>query len=285
MTSPNRLLAATDLSARSDRAVERAVSLAGETGSALTVLHVVDEDLPSRIAERLREAAEQSIGDHLQSLPAGIAGGIEVAVRFGRSYEAIIRGSEDLDATLVVLGRHHEDVLRDLFLGSTPERVIRRGNRPVLLVKDRAAGPYRRVMVGLDFSVYSRRAIEFALRLVPRGEFSCVHAYDVPFRGFLYSGTTRREVTQKHEAEMKRMLEHELATFMRTIQAEMPPITRIMREGSVREVVREEVERRKPDLLVIGTHGRTGAAHALLGSVAEDLLGDPPCDVLAVKAW
>jgi len=40
-----------------------------------------------------------------------------------------------------------------------------------------------------------------------------------------------------------------------------------------------------PDLLVVGTHGRTGVAHALLGSVAERLLRRPQCDVLAVRAW
>ena len=41
----------------------------------------------------------------------------------------------------------------------------------------------------------------------------------------------------------------------------------------------------KDDDLVVGTHGRTGVARALLGSIAEDLLSNPPCDVLAVKAW
>jgi nucleotide-binding universal stress UspA family protein len=39
------------------------------------------------------------------------------------------------------------------------------------------------------------------------------------------------------------------------------------------------------DLLVAGTHGRTGVAHALLGSVAEDLLLQAHCDVLIAKAW
>ena len=58
-----------------------------------------------------------------------------------------------------------------------------------------------------------------------------------------------------------------------------------MEEGAVREVIGRQVSRLNPDLLVIGTHGRTGVAHAFLGSVAEDLLKNPPCDVLVVKAW
>ena len=52
----------------------------------------------------------------------------------------------------------------------------------------------------------------------------------------------------------------------------------------MRQVIDQEFARINPDLLVIGTHGRTGITHAFLGSVAEDLLCHPPADVLAVKA-
>ena len=62
---------------------------------------------------------------------------------------------------------------------------------PVLLVKDRPDNPYQRIMVGVDFSVYSRGAVEFAIGFVPSGEFHLVHAYDVPFKGFLYDRDTR----------------------------------------------------------------------------------------------
>ena len=51
------------------------------------------------------------------------------------------------------------------------------------------------------------------------------------------------------------------------------------------DTITRAVERFAPDLLVVGTHGRTGVAHALLGSVAGTLLADPPVDVLAVRAW
>jgi nucleotide-binding universal stress UspA family protein len=58
-----------------------------------------------------------------------------------------------------------------------------------------------------------------------------------------------------------------------------------MGRGRAPEVIRAEVERLRPDLLIVGTHGRTGVPHAIIGSVAEDLLSAPPCDVMAVKAW
>jgi nucleotide-binding universal stress UspA family protein len=138
---------------------------------------------------------------------------------------------------------------------------------------------------GIDFSVYSRRAVEFAVKFVPNGEVHLVHAYDVPFKGFLYGHDTRREVSKQHRMQFEQMIDEEMATFLATFETKSPKIERVMQQGTVRQVINRQVSRLKPDLLVIGTHGRTGVAHAFLGSVAEDLLRQPPCDVLAVKAW
>jgi len=58
-----------------------------------------------------------------------------------------------------------------------------------------------------------------------------------------------------------------------------------MQDGMVQEVIHRQVSRLKPGLIVIGTHARTAVAQAFLGSVAEDQLSKPPCDVLGVKDW
>ena len=140
-------------------------------------------------------------------------------------------------------------------------------------------------MIGVDFSICSRSALEFAVKVAPAGTFHLVHAFDVPFSGFLGSRDTRVEVRQQHERRLRRMIEQEMEAFLTSQVAEAVTLERILREGTVRDVIHHQVGQLQPDLLVVGTHGRTGIAHAILGSVAEDLLRDPPCDVLAVKAW
>ncbi len=280
-----RLLVATDLSARSDRAVERAVALAEEHDAKLTIAHVVDEDLPEALAHNHQTAAELAIQQHLNSLTAGKGPSVSVDVSFGRAYVDILAISEKIDAEMIVVGVHREDAFKDMFRGTTVERIIRASGVPVLLVKDRVGSPYRRIVVGVDFSVYSRRAVEFAVTFAPGAEFHLVHAYDVPFKGFLYGHDTRRQVSKQHEAEFEQMIEEEMATFLAGLETKAPKLERVMQMGAVQEVVDRQIGRLKPDLLVIGTHGRTGVAHAFLGSVAEDLLREPPCDVLAVKAW
>lgn len=279
------ILVATDLSARSDRALERAVRLASDHGAGLSVVHVVDDDLPASVADAQEKAAQLAIQGHIETLTAGKGPHVSIRVVFGKAYVEIIELSERTDAEMIVLGVHREDAFKDMFRGTTAERVIRAGNVPVLLVKERASGPYRRIMVGVDFSVYSRRAVEFSAKFAPTGRFHLVHAYDVPFKGFLYGQGTRGEVSKQHQAQFQKMIDEEMAMFLANLETKAPKLERTMKEGTAREVIVQQVRRQKPDLLVIGTHGRTGVAHAFLGSVAEDLLRAPPCDVLAVKAW
>lgn len=280
-----RLLIATDLSARSDCALERAVSLARDHDAELVVVHVIDDALPAHMADAHERAARQVIHEHIAGLPAGKVPRISIEVNFGRAYIDILEMSEKTKAEMIVLGMHREDEFKDMFRGTTVERVIRASNIPTLLVKDQATGPYCRIIVGVDFSVYSRRAIEFAVNFVPGGEFHLVHAYDVPFKGFLFGHHARRAVSHQHQAQFQQMIDEEMALFLASVDAKAPKLERVMQEGMVRDVIHRQIERLRSDLLVVGTHGRTGVAHAILGSVAEDLLRSPPCDVLAVKAW
>lgn len=280
-----RLLMATDLSARSDRALDRALDLARTLNAALTVVHIVDDDLPASLADAQKAAAETALRDHIARIGPDDDDRISIEVKFGKAYVEIIELTERIGADLVVVGMHRNNAVGDMFRGTTVERIIRASTVPVLLVRDRADNAYDNVMVGVDFSVYSRRAVEFAVRLVPSGQFNLVHAYDVPFKGFLFGQDARREISKQHEEQFRTMIDDEMGAFLGSVEAKPAKLERIMQIGTVQEVIHDQTNRLKPDLLVIGTHGRTGVAHAFLGSIAEDLLRDPPCDVLAVKAW
>jgi len=141
------------------------------------------------------------------------------------------------------------------------------------------------VLVGIDFSIYSRRAVEFALKFVPAGEIFLLHAYDVPFKGFLTGQSIRDDVKQKHQKKMDAMLDQEMQAFLQSLPSPRTNVKRIMAEGTVGAVIYSQTKKIHPNLIIVGTHGRTGVAHALLGSVAENLLSEAPCDMLAVKAW
>lgn len=275
-----RILAATDLTARSERALGRAMRLRNQFDAQLTVLHVVEEELPERIAKRRAADARKLIATQLRNLaPAADLEATTVEIAFGTDYAAIIRRANELDAELTVLGIHRESPWRDLFLGSTIERVLRRGDTPILTVKDEPLSDYRRVLVAVDFSAYSRLALEFAARLVPDGEFLVLHAYDLPFADFLPAVQTR------HVDLLESEIREQMAALLRSLPAGRSKVTSEVRLGEAVPVVEAATAEFRPDLLVVGTHGRTGVAHAILGSIAGKLLRRPRCDVLAVRAW
>lgn len=276
-----KMLMATDLSARSDRALERAVQISEARGAALTVVHVLDEGLRPAAADAERAAAQKAIHDHVAALP--VASGLRVAVEVvqGKKDAAVLGMAAKTGADLVVLGVHREDAIKDMFRGKTVERVIRTAEVPVLVVRDRPTGPYKRAMVAVDFSIFAKRAVEIAAAFVEGGAFHLIHAYHIPFKGL---ADNRKTAGLQQDKQFREVAAVEMAAFLAGLDVTGVEFDQILRQGLVRQVIDEEFARLKPDLLVIGTHGRTGITHAFLGSVAEDFLCHPPCDVLAVKA-
>lgn len=273
---------ASDLSSRCDRAMQRAVRLAQETGAELEVLTVVDEtsfEATTRQSETVAaEALSQQVAHAAPSLP------IEVSRRVivGLDFEDIIKRSEEFDADLIVLGTHRHQS-RQLFQGTTAERVIRYGLRPVLVVSRSSSGPYRRVIVATDLSAHGVAAIEAAARLATGGTVWLLHVVHRPFIAFL-GKRDQDELRNAQQARASAELDRVIERLKHDLDERAPKFEIVLTEGDVLETVHAEINRLDPDLLAIGTHGRSGIAHAVIGSVAEQLLADCPIDVLTVKA-
>jgi nucleotide-binding universal stress UspA family protein len=280
------LLVATDLSARSERALERALALAREVGAALVVVHVVDDDLPPALADAHAEAARRTLTERCDALAAAERPQVEVTIEVlrGRPHSEIRAAATRHGAELIVVGEHRGESWRDMFRGTTAERVVRTCAVPVLLVREPVTAPYRRVLAAVDFSVFARRAVECALRLLPDADIELIHAFSIPFGGFLEGEDTRDQMVAEIDARFRKLLDEEMAGFLARLDDASRHLHCVMQEGGVREVITARVRQTTPDLLVIGTHGKSGLAQAFLGSVAEDLLRSPPCDVLTVGA-
>jgi universal stress protein E len=284
-----KLLVATDLSARSDRALERAIDLAHEHGAQLTIVHVIDECLPTVLLNAQEEFAKESVDEYINKIKSSyekyLSIDISVEILQGVSYSDILTAAERVGAELLIVGIHREDTFGDLFLGTTAERCMRLGNLPVLEVKERTTGPYRRVTVGIDFSVFSRRAVELAVKLAPSAEIYLVHAYHIPFRGLLRDRRMEKNIADESERQMTTLVNEDMAALLSGLDSDVTKIEQVVQHGTPQEVILRQIKQASSDLLVVGTHGRTGVTRALLGSVAESYLRHPPCDVLAVKAY
>lgn len=279
-----RILAPTDFSGRSDIATARAISLCRQFEASLHLLHVVDDEGPAEDVERAARRAEERLGERAARVRAEAGIRPETAIATGEAFHAIIEKSDEQDADLIVMGAFRKAILRNVFVGTTVERVMRMGQRPVLMVNRAGEGPYRSVMVATDMSEHSGRAIDAAKQLgfLDAGHVSFVHAFESLAKDMMiYVNIEPEEIekqlaneVEKWRGEISRFLaEHNLGDLRYDIRLE---------PGRPFHAIMAVVKRGRPDVLVIGTRGHRGLRHMLLGSVADALLRSAECDVLAI---
>ena len=268
------LLVATDLSERSACAVERAFSIAEQTGAALKLLHVTDSDLPEDLARTVQHEAMQRLTTMIAARPE-VAAKIEAAI--SDPLTKIHEVAEALEADLIVLGVHRHRPLADMFSSTTMERLVRGTARPVLLVKDAVEGPYRRPLCGVDLSPACLAAANAAARLAPEADIESFYAFHAPFRGL--GGARMKEQIAPFLAQAQAELENWMASVDLPLRFRKPtPVA-----AGVRHALDMAFAEVKPDLLAIGAHGRSSFSPNLLGSFTEELVRRPICDTLVAR--
>ncbi|WPB78717.1 universal stress protein [Archangium violaceum] len=289
---PRSVLIPVDLLPNSERVVARTALLPLTENARVTLLHVVPKLRPRQTRQRIESDARKALdtlGAKLaRALPKSTR--IKTVVTAGIPAAEIARQAKSVKAELVVMGRVGRRALREFFIGSTAERVIRQARLPVLLVRLPSRKPYQRPLFALDADETALEVLSFGLQMipVPRAPLPLVHAYDPPIQGFVYPSLTP-EQSREHRRHYRQQAIHRIAKLLSTarLSGAVPGLDEVrwrsdVRYGSPRSVIPQAVARRRADLLVLGTHGRSGVAHALLGTVAGDVLREVPCDVLVV---
>ncbi|MEQ8694514.1 MAG: universal stress protein [Gammaproteobacteria bacterium] len=278
------ILVATDFSVRSDRAIRRATLLAKTSGTSLSLVHVIDDDQPRRIIQAQRQAAEDTLAEQTQSLRE--IDGLACTSRtvLGDSFEGITTVVREDNADLLIIGPHRRQVLKDVFIGTTAERTIRVSNRPVLMANGVPAGPYRHVLVAVDLSECSGEAVRVLQRLglEAKAAVSVIHVFDAPAAGSMVQASSTRDQIKNYLADEEERASGELTAFLKNLN--LIPAQRIMKhnESSIARTICAAAREATADLIVVGTHGRTGISKTFLGSVAEEILRESDRDVLAV---
>jgi nucleotide-binding universal stress UspA family protein len=283
MANIKHILVATDLSDRAERAFERGARLGRERAATVDLLHVVEGGLLAQVQERRRALADEYLRAWFAGLPEAQRSGVRLNVETGDPFAVILEQAVERKADLVVLGEPGKRGLKELFVGTTAERVVRHSDRPVLIVKQRASDAYRRVLVAVDFSEGASRAFDAACEVAPGAEFLAVYAWQVPAVG-LATRQAAEKAVEEENALLRRRIERQARDHLVAL-ASPPRAPRIeMTEGNPFFVIREAIASYQPDLLAMGTHARSGIAIARVGSLAREFLVEAPCDVLVARA-
>jgi len=140
---------------------------------------------------------------------------------------------------------------------------------------------FQRILVPVDFSGPSRAALETAIEIAKRWPGSSVtvlHVYGVPVYAYV-EGTVLPPQILSEIAGAAQDAVAKLCSEYKDSGVTLKPVSEL---GTPMDIVRRAGEE-KFDLIVMGTHGRTGLPHIVLGSVAEKVVRNAPCPVLTVR--
>jgi nucleotide-binding universal stress UspA family protein len=208
MANIKHILVATDLTDRSERACERGIRLARERAATVDLLHVVEGGLRAQVQERRRALAEEYLREWFASVSETERPGVRFSVETGDPFAVILERAQERNAGLIVLGEPGKKGLKDLFVGTTAERVVRHSDRPALIVRQTAPGAYRRVLIAIDFSEGASRALDAAYEVAPDAEFLAAHAWQVPAVGLATRQAAEKAVEEENQL-LRRRIERE----------------------------------------------------------------------------
>ena len=286
-------LAATDLSAPARHAAERAAMLARQTGGQLNLVHVLEKSALTELrrlfalsGDTVETSVRQQAQDALTHLASELATPDPLRVSWHLVEGAVLADIPEqvdlLGCNLLVVGAHGTGFMRHWLLGATAERMLRKTRHPILVVKEAPRQAYRTMLVPVDFSDWSLRAIALAQRIGPQAELLLLHACELPFEGKMrFAGVEEDTIRQHretiHREAMARL--HEIATDAGLTPAQWRPLVAF---GNPPDYILEQEEEQGADLIVMGKHGMGMTEELLLGGVTKHVLGQAHSDVLVV---
>ncbi|KQP46083.1 universal stress protein [Methylobacterium sp. Leaf106] len=276
-----RILVATDFSPRSQRAVRRAGILAAQSRGKVILMHVVDGPGGRETSQDIREAQRMTV-EQVAVVPELYRIPCEPLVVRGCPSDEIRNAAGAHDVDLIVVGSSHRAGSR--IAGPTVGKLVRSAPCPVLVARRHAASPYARVLIPVDLSDASERALRSvgSLNLVDSAHVTVLHAFEAPGKSKLSGFGIAQEQIKGYVEGCRSRSAQDVDTFLARGGMADRKWFRQVEEGSPRETIAQFADGGLTDLLVIGTHARTGLRKALFGSVTEDVLSITGPDVLVV---
>jgi nucleotide-binding universal stress UspA family protein len=269
LSTPRRILVATDLEHSGDSTVAFASALATRFGAELHLLHARATLEDPQVDEEQRELLDGLV----TAAGIGVPAVRRHLVRGMAIPEAIVSACAELGCDLVVVGTHGRRGIRHLLLGSVTEEVVRTAPVPVLAVRPDAppAGfQCRRLLVPHDFSAHSTEAVHLAAAWARSlgAAVILLHVVEPLVFPQLYAVEPLPDDTLDRACERsEEELEALAADALDGVAVECA-----VSSGPAAETIVSEADARQADLVFMGSRGLSGLEHLLLGSVTEKVL-------------
>lgn len=270
-----------DFSAYSEYALETAAILAKKANAEILVVHMLElatvqaygKQTESDMIERgmyYIKMAERKFDefldkDYLGSVP------VTPIIRHFKVFSELGEIATEYDADLIVMGSQGASGLKEFFVGSNTEKVVRHSHVPVLVVKNKPLNwSLNKVVFATDFTEAATPAFQRATRILEElGAYVELLYVNLPGDGF--------RTTDEMETAAEKFLMSADGSLDRLADV------RYISDKTAENGILKYAHKVNADLIAITTHGRTGLSHLLEGSISEDLANKADLPILSLK--
>ncbi|MFD1160963.1 universal stress protein [Hwangdonia seohaensis] len=274
------ILVAIDFTESSDHVLKNSISFAKTFKSKITLIHILPDDIDNeKVSLLLKTAATTKLNEINQSITnEGLETGTPI-LEYGNYCDKVVGAADHINANLLIVGSGNK-LKDDAFqLGSTAEKIIRKSNKPVFVVKDGQTLDIKNIICPVDFSKESSHALNSAIIISRMVDAKLVILSVYPYFKYNFSKLDAAQINEarhlEHEKEFKAFLED-----FNLIDLNYE--TQVM-GGDPSEKILKSIKKNKSDLLIMGTTGKSGISKILMGSVTEKVIREVPCSFITLK--
>lgn len=283
----NKILVATDFSESSHYAILKAIDIADSNAAKLVLIHVVEKKFLDKTIELLmpREVLQSSQELALNLMKKQI----KKLSRFKLpiDYEIVSKGKPALKILqyanknkmdLLIMGAHGQYSWRDSFVGTTADYVVQHTKIPVLIIKNKPRRVDYKILVPIDFSTVSKKALNYATKIFPYSKISTIHVASSEYEKAI---EYQEENISKVRKALVFYLENNMKKFLRPFSKKLDKKSNIA-FGYPGPTILQAAHKQHRDLIVMGTQGHSREHYLFIGSVANWLLTETDTDILLV---
>jgi nucleotide-binding universal stress UspA family protein len=278
-----KILVAVDGSESSRNALRQAIKLANSEECWITVVSVIPSytgDLSATFIGDMRKAMAEPCEKALseaENIAKTERALIKTVCEEGEIYERIVDLADAENCDLIVMGRKGLSQIERAFMGSVAARVIGHSQRDVLVVPENTAIGWNSIFLNTDGSKYSEAATDKAINFAKSygGELMVLSVVEVTEEFLARAPGMVEDMVKKAKGFVEDVRKKAEEYNIKTIP--------FVREGEAYRVITNLARENKADIIVMGSHGRTGLRRLLMGSVTAKVIGHSPCPVLVVK--
>ncbi|MDP1592375.1 MAG: universal stress protein [Prosthecobacter sp.] len=293
MKKLHHIIAAIDFTPSCRNALREAARRASLDGAAITAVHVMDEFLVHELKKALSADQAAIRADWLERLKKFVAEsevgavGVNAEVRIGHPFAELVEACRAHTADLLVMGAKGSKN-EPHRVGAIAAKCVRKAPVDVLVVREDAQGPFKKIITCVDFSENSAKAVQCALHVAQQdgGSLDCLHVYQSALAMSLDYGGFAPSMPATIDPEAVENWRKDLEAFLAplTRDAGDVKVTALIKERvNIREAILDHVNETQASLVVLGTRGKTGLREMLIGTTAEKIVQNAPCSILAIK--